>query len=71
MPTWVNPRVKLMRLNKPELQKRCRAQNIEFEDGDTKGALVDKLCPVDDAKRETNALFAALGCDKPIHPEVQ
>lgn len=67
---WTNPRVKLMRLKKAQLQQRCNQRNISYESSETKQDLVDKLCPPDDAKRATNALFAALGAG-PVHPEVE
>ena len=68
--TWTNPRVKLMRLKKAQLQAKCDKRGIAYQPGDTKQDLVDRLYPQDDAKRETNALFMALGAG-PIHPEVQ
>jgi hypothetical protein len=67
---WTNPRVKLMRLKKSQLQAKCEAQGIEYEPTEKKRDLVNKLCSPKDAKLETNALFGALGAG-PIHPEVE
>lgn len=58
---WTNPRVSLMRERKKTLQDMCKGRGIGFESKDTKQKLVDKLCPREEANRETNDILEALG----------
>tara|TARA_Y100001980_G_C14248468_1_gene94434 strand:+ start:206 stop:430 length:225 start_codon:yes stop_codon:yes gene_type:complete len=68
--TWTNPRVLLMRKTKKQLQEMCDQKGITYPEKHYKSDLVDRLCPPEDGKRATNALFKALGAG-PVHPEVE